>query len=83
MFHMTWFQPAEIAGTLRLRVDPRRRGLGIYEDVAGVRWDVRAIAGSTVCARRVAAHPSYYGTGTFDTSAGFHRWEPYEVEVVP
>lgn len=83
MFYMTWTAPAEVAGTLRLREDPRRRGLGVYEDVDGVRWDVVGIRGELVNARRVDHHPSYYSTSTFASQGGFHRWEPYEVEVVP
>jgi hypothetical protein len=89
MFFATWTTPAPLAGTLRFRVDPRRRGLGIYEDVDGVRWDINMISGQYVAARKVAAHPDYYGTGGNCGLVGstqgvdlFHKWEPYAVEVV-
>ena len=68
--------------TLRFKRDPRRRGLGIYEDVDGVRWDVHAIVGKRICARRVDLHPRYYSTGMDGTQNGFHEWLPYDVEVV-
>lgn len=84
MLNMTWTSPGKIAGTLRLKQDPFRYGLGHYEDEGGVLWDIAAVwclrGVKWVNARRVSCHPSYYGTATGDTSAGFHRWEPYEVE---
>ena len=84
MFHLSYTAshqgPIE---TLRFHEDPRRRGLGIYTDVDGVRWDVHAIRGEHVNARRIDHHPSYYGTATGDNSNGFHTWPPYTVEIVP
>jgi len=83
MFSATWTTPVEsAAGTLRFKVDPRKRGLGIYEDVDGVRWDIRGISGRYVQARRIAEAPEFYSTATNASPNGFHKWEPYEVEVV-
>jgi len=82
MFYATWTTPCPLAGTLRFPVDPRGRGLGIYEDVDGVRWDIRGILGPYVQARRVTETPAFYSTATNAESGGFHRWEPYEVEVI-
>ena len=84
MFYATWTGthkgPVE---TLRFHVDPRRKGLGIYTDVDGIKWDVYAIYRDYITARRVDMHPSYYGTATGDNSNGYHVWLPYHVEVVP
>lgn len=92
MFHATWTTPRDsFAGTLRFHVDPRRRGLGVYEDVDGVRWDIHGIIGEYVQARKVSEAPSYYGTATttmsFSSTDGqggvsTHTWEPYKVEIV-
>lgn len=82
MFFATWTTPASPAGKLRFLVDPRTRGLGIYEDVEGVRWDIRGISGAYVQARRITDAPDFYSTATNTGSTGFHRWEPYEIEVV-
>ena len=82
MFHLSYTTPHEgPIETLRFTRDPRR-GLGIYEDVDGVRWDVHAIVGPRICARRVDHHPRYYSTGLDGTQNGSHEWLPYDVEVV-
>jgi hypothetical protein len=84
MFHLSYTSPHEgPVETLRFHVDPRRRGLGIYTDVDGVQWDVYAIMGQHINARKVSEHPRYYGTAIGDNSNGSHVWPPYKVEVVP
>ena len=84
MFHLTYTTPYEgPVETLRFRRDPRRGGLGVYEDADGVRWDVHAIFGRRICARRVDEHPRYYSTGIDGTQNGHHEWLPYDVEIVP
>jgi hypothetical protein len=92
MFYATWISPAPLAGTLRFRRDPRRRGLGIYEDVDGVKWDVNMINGEYIAARRVSERPDYYSTAGSGSNAqgvgtdrfinSLHRWKPYAVEIV-
>lgn len=83
MFYASWTSPHQgPVETLRFTVDPRRKGLGIYTDVDGVRWDVHAIIGEHINARRIDQHPRYYGTATGDNSNGFHQWPPYKVEVI-
>jgi len=83
MFHLSYTSPHKgPVETLRFHVDPRRRGLGHYTDVDGVVWDVHAIMGEHINARKVAHHPRYYGTATGDNSNGSHTWAPYKVEVV-
>jgi hypothetical protein len=72
--------------TLRLKRDPFKCGLGIYEDADGVRWDVHGMqnsdAGRTVMARRIDDAPQYYSTASDGHSGGSHRWIPYYVEVM-
>jgi hypothetical protein len=86
MFSMSYTKPCEIQGTLRLKRDPFYYGLGHYKDVSGAIWDVHMIVGNSdkskayVCARPVY-EGGYYGTGTWDSTAGFHEWKPYRVEV--
>lgn len=83
MFHLSYTTPYKgPIETLRFKTDPRRRGLGIYKDVEGVEWDVYAIMGQHINARKVAEHPRYYGTAVGDNSNGSHEWIPYAVEVV-
>jgi len=78
--------------TLRLREDPRRKGLGHYRDVDGKLWDVHAIVGEHVNAREIvgAGQNGYYSTGTdsFGNGQGtnsfnlIHAWKPFKVEVI-
>ena len=91
MFTMSWTEPfMGPVELLRFRIDPRRRGLGHYEDVDGVLWDVYAIHGEYVNARRVGSRPDYYSTASTSmrmspTATGpdpLHTWIPYAVEVV-
>ena len=83
MFHLSYTTPYKgPIKTLRFKTDPRRRGLGIYKDIDGVQWDVHAIRGHHINARRVTDAPSYYGTAPWDNSNGSHEWIPYAVEVV-
>lgn len=72
--------------TLKLLRNPFYYGLGHYKDTEDRTWDVNMVVGgqggkSYVCARQVCGQ-SYYGTGTYDTTNGFHEWIPYYVEVV-
>lgn len=75
--------------TLKLKKDPFLNGLGHYEDVDGIVWDVACLVGSSytknnkayVNARPVTNSP-YYNTSTYGHSFGFHRWKPFYVEVV-
>lgn len=87
MFSAWWTTPYEgKIETLRFSVDPRRRGLGRYQDVDGVEWDVHAIMGEYINARRVDQHPNYYSTSTFAVSGQdcdiIDTWKPYRVEVI-
>jgi hypothetical protein len=90
LLHMSWTSPYHgPVGTLRLIHSPHRRGLGIYEDADGVKWDVHMIQGEHVCARRIAEHAGYYSTASPTRSQGtgslpnpIHTWLPYKVEVV-
>lgn len=78
--------PCNLQGTLRLKRDPFWFGVGIYEDEDGVKWDIAGVIGISpqpfVQARRVDECVEYYGTGTYDTRYGHHRWLPYAVEVI-
>jgi len=94
IFNMSWSSPyhGEVK-TLRLKKDPFRHGLGVYEDEDGNRWDIRRLDGRGerryVTARMVSRHPDYYSTavgqgGGVGTQAGpdlIHTWKPYYVEV--
>lgn len=92
MFSMWWTRPHKgPVRTLRLIHSPLERGLGVYEDEDGVRWDVRAIMRDHVCARRIADAPGFYSTAApvdnFGANTGnmpnpIHEWLPYRVEVV-
>jgi len=92
MLTMFWTKPHKgPVQTLRLTHSPHRRGLGVYEDEDGVRWDVRGIRGEHVNARRIADAPGFYSTaGSVDNSTTgtgsmpnpIHEWLPYRVEVV-
>jgi hypothetical protein len=92
MLRMSWTRPYEgPLETLRFRRDqnPLRRGLGHFTDEDGAVWDVHAIRGSLVNARKVSAHRAYYSTAsatagiasTQDTSL-IQTWNPYRVEEV-
>lgn len=86
-FSGSWMSPSEVAGTLYLKGNPFWSGLGVYEDVDGVKWDVVGVMGrpeperSYVQARRLSDSPEYYSTATNAYSGGLHTWEPYYVEV--
>lgn len=75
--------------TLKLKRDPMCGGLGYYEDINGVTWDVTCIIGGAytesgkpyINARPVDGSP-YYSTSVSGHSNGFHRWKPYYFEVV-
>lgn len=86
MFRMQGMVPYDgEVKTLKLKRDPFRYGMGYYEDINGVKWDVNAVVSLDKDNRYVCARPvqgSYYGTGTYDSCAGFHEWPPYRVEVV-
>ena len=92
MLGMWWMSSYEgSVETLRLTQSPHQGGLGIYEDEEGARWDVRAIVGEHVCARRMADFPGFYSTAGFVGNSGMttgtlpnpvHRWLPYRVEIV-
>jgi len=92
VFHMSYSTPhkGEVK-TLRLTRDPFRYGLGHYTDTDGNVWDVYALMGKTytgcdrsyINARRVHPSMDYYSTATNASSDGFHKWEPYYIEVVP
>jgi hypothetical protein len=66
-----------------------RGGLGYYEDVDGVTWDVTCIIGGAytksgkpyINARPVTNSP-YYSTASDGHSCGMHTWKPYYFEVV-
>lgn len=83
MFHASWTFPyTGPIHTLRLDRDPHRFGLGHYTDDQGERWDVHAIMGEHICARKLSDAPSYYSTSIGATTDGFHTWIPYKVEVI-
>jgi len=85
-FRVSWTYPCQIQGTLKLKQDPFYYGLGYYEDVEGVKWDIVGIIGIAavpyVQARRISGYPTYYGTGIYDNCGGTHTWSPYTVEIV-
>jgi len=90
MYNFSWMTPykGEVK-TLRFFRDPRRSGLGHYEDTNGVRWHIYAIIGEHVNARPINQHPGYYGTSSLSSTAGttgfnnpVNTWIPYRVEVV-
>ena len=92
MFHLSYTTPHEgPIETLRFHEDPRRLGLGTHTDVDGPRWDVPAIRGEHINARKVGHHPEYYSTASFGQSLGgtgnipdpLNTWPPYAVEIVP
>lgn len=91
---MSWTSPyhGEVK-TLRLKRDPFKHGLGVYEDADGNHWDVRGLRGDGdrryINARMTSRHPDYYSTavgqgGGVGTQSGpdrIHEWIPYYVEV--
>ena len=82
---ISWMSECKSQGTLNLKRDPFYHGLGYYEDMDGVTWDVHGVIGIRsepyVQARRLTDSPSYYGTATDDHQYGSHQWLPYSVLV--
>jgi hypothetical protein len=76
--------------TLKLKQNPFYFGLGYYEDVDGVRWDIVGVFGAGaignekpfVQARPVNDRMPYYSTATGSHSNGFHQWIPFYFEIV-
>jgi hypothetical protein len=86
----TWSEYKGEIETLKLLKDPWRCGLGHYKDADGDLWDIHAIVGKCVNARKIqgVGQNGYYGTGTDDFAGPtqyynpVHKWPPYYVEVV-
>jgi len=76
--------------TLKLKQNPFYYGLGHYEDINGILWDIVCIfgAGSVgnekpyVNARPVNNSMPYYSTASGSHSNGSHKWLPYYFELV-
>ena len=70
------------AGTIKLKEKPYR-GLGIYEDVEGNKWDVHGIVGELIFARPYDLHDFRYSTADFDQPTGVvtTQWLGYNWEV--
>ena len=74
--------------TLILKKNPLYYGLGNYEDINGIVWDVMCVFGAGVCggdkpvinARPVTDIP-YYSTATYANRNGLHEWLPYYFEI--
>ena len=87
MYHLSYNSPCKIQGILEFKNkrNPFMSGLGYYEDVDGIVWDVEGVIGCGnppyIQARPIRERPSYYGTASWDTQDGFHSWKPYLVEL--
>jgi len=71
--------------TLQLKKNPLYFGTGWYEDINGVKWDIRCVIGGDkpyVTARLVDNNNPYYSTSSDGNSYGFHRWNPYFFEII-
>ena len=78
MFNLSYTSPCEVQGIIILTEKPWR-GLGIYTDIDGNRWDVRGVIGDYVQAcPEHGLHP--YFTDTSGTQYGLvrQRWLPYK-----
>ena len=82
MFRMQSFQPAELAGTIKVKKPIY--GLGDVTDVDGKRWNVNAVLGTTVCACPCSEMHPYFSDTSTSSSYGLvsQVWKPYKVEVV-
>ena len=70
--------------TLELTRDPFKYGLGYYDDIHGVTWDVVCLIGGNYTKTgkpyinaRPVTNSKYYSTATNGSSCGSHRWKPY------
>ena len=86
MYNLNWSSPCELQDILFLKRNPFMSGLGYYEDIDGITWDIHGVIGGSskipyVQARRITDAPSYYGTASWDTQAGSHSWKPYIVDL--
>ena len=86
MLRLSYTSPCEIQGTLFLKRNPFMSGIGFYDDIDGVTWDVLGIMKNSnqtyVQARRLTDSSSYYGTASWDTQNGSHTWKPYLVNIM-
>ena len=85
MYNLNWSSLCELQDILFLKRNPFMSGLGYYEDIDGITWDIHGIIGCGrppyVQARRITDSPSYYGTASWDTQDGSHSWKPYIVDL--
>jgi len=85
---MSYSLPSKIQGILKLKRDPFWYGIGWYEDINGVTWDIRAVYGSKdnsyVCAcPRDSLHPYFGSTAPYIyTGIISQSWLPYRVEII-
>jgi hypothetical protein len=73
--------------TLRLTRDPFYYGLGDYEDIDGVKWNVRCVIGIgerpyVNATRADNLHPYFGSTANEQFGLVTQSWEPYYVVVV-
>jgi hypothetical protein len=80
MFSLTYSKPCPIQGHLKFKRSPMYYGIGIYEDVNGVKWDIWGIIRDVVLARPVDNCP-IYSTDTDSILAGYSiSYKPYTYE---
>lgn len=87
MFRLSYSRPCEIQGTLKLKKDPAYYGLGYYEDIDGVEWDVHSVRmknGQTfVNACPVKQLHPYLTDTSGDIPCNYEQsWLPYRVQVI-
>ena len=86
MLYMSYTQKSKLKGTIKFSKDrdPMYFGLGIYTDIHGQKWDIKAIMRGYVCAvKKENLHPYYNDTSDFRTYGMVRQtWEPYQVEIV-
>lgn len=79
MFNLTYSTPCPIQGHLKFKRSPAYYGIGIYEDVNGVKWDVWGVIRDTVIARPVDNSP-IYSTESNVCQEYTVTWKPYTYE---
>ena len=90
MFNLFYTEKSSLKGTIKFTKErnPRYSGIGIYTDVDGQRWDIKAVIGnekeSYICATKLEdLHPYYNDTSHFRNYGVVRQtWEPYKMEIV-
>lgn len=79
MFKLVYMSKSEVVGTIRFK--ERVYGIGIFIDVNGKEWDVKANFGNWICAKPLnELHPYYTDTSGRDFGLVSEKWLPYLVE---